>query len=973
MATIAAGQGAAAGQPATWPVDAARDSDEPFRTLAATMPGICWLARQDGRIYWMNGHGRDFFGTTERNPFAALHPDDRPATLAAWRLAAAQGHAFEATTRLRAPDGSWRPFLTRAEPVHDEAGSVLRWCGVQLDLSDQQRRQSHDAFFRAVSDAVRDESDPTRIIAVIAGLLEAHLAVGRVLYLETDGDPGRFTVSVNGTLRQAEVEYRPPAGFAAMLTAFGAGHTVATPDAGIVGGLITAGVRQFLLDHQARAGIGVPLVKDGRLVAILAAADPAPRRWTPEEVALIEELAELTWSTVTRARAVATLRERERQQAFMIAWSDAVRHKPSVHAILATTLDLLGRQLGAARLTYVEADARSVALAVDQHGGNATDPPRPPLPIAALGRRVVAHHLDERLLAVADVRDHPLFDGDNLPAFEAAGVRAFVAVPLVRHGKLAALLSAQADQPRAWTAAEVRLMAEVADRAWPMLQRARFEERLAESEAQLAAFMEHAPVGMHLKDRDGRYLRVNPELAVAVGRPMDELVGQHPDALFPDDMAARIVAMEARALAGSPVAEEFATASTDRYATLLSIVFPIGDDARKTGGFTLDLTERKAAEAALQRSRDALYQSEKLSALGSLLAGVSHELNNPLSIVVAQAVMMERHAEGTALADRALKIRKAADRCARIVQTFLAMARQKKPERSAVDLNAVANGAIELASYGLRSDGVGITRALAVDLPHISADSDQLHQIVTNLIVNAQQAMAGVGSLRWLEVRTALGPEPRTVILEVADSGPGIPPDMRRRVFEPFYTTKPQGEGTGVGLSFSQGLAEAHGGRLTLVPSERGACFRLTLPLDERDLLPRVEPTAAKPAAAAHRRALLVDDEEEIALSLADFLSLEGFECEVVVGGAAAQARLAQGQHYDLVVSDIRMPDVDGPALYAWIAVQRPDLAAHTAFTTGDTLGTAAARFLADARRPVLEKPFMPDSIRHFLAELELA
>ena len=503
------------------------------------------------------------------------------------------------------------------------------------------------------------------------------------------------------------------------------------------------------------------------------------------------------------------------------------------------------------------------------------------------------------------------------------------------------------------------------------VEHARCREQLADSEAMLAAFMTHAPFGMHLKDVGGRYLKVNDELATAIGLPVDEIVGRAPAELLPAPIAEQVAAMDAAAAAGTAISEELQLEPRDRYASVLAITFPTpGGHAVRTGGFTIDLTQRKEAEAALERSRDALFQSEKLSALGSLLAGVSHELNNPLSIVVAQAVMMERQSAGTDLADRAFKIRKAADRCARIVQTFLAMARQKTPARSAVDLNAVANGAIELASYGLRSDGVGITRALTPGLPRIQADSDQLHQIVTNLIVNAQQAMAAERSLRWLEVRTALGPEPDTVILEVADSGPGIPPDLRRRIFEPFYTTKPQGEGTGVGLSFSQGLAEAHGGRLTLVDSEYGACFRLTLPMDEKKGLTRVGPIAPAQPNAATRRALIVDDEEEIAASLADFLAVEGYECEVVVGGAAAQARLAAGGAYDLVVSDIRMPDVDGPALYAWIGERRPELAPRTAFTTGDTLGAHAARFLAQAGRPVLEKPFMPESVRHFLAQL---
>nr|WP_269142272.1 response regulator [Sphingomonas sp. IC-11] len=123
---------------------------------------------------------------------------------------------------------------------------------------------------------------------------------------------------------------------------------------------------------------------------------------------------------------------------------------------------------------------------------------------------------------------------------------------------------------------------------------------------------------------------------------------------------------------------------------------------------------------------------------------------------------------------------------------------------------------------------------------------------------------------------------------------------------------------------------------------------------------------------ATQRRALVVDDEAEIAESLADFLSLEGFTCEVAVGGRAAKARLASGD-FDLIVSDLRMPDVDGPALYAFVRETRPDLATRMAFSTGDTLGVSAARFIADAQRPVLEKPFVPEAVRRFLNQMELA
>jgi len=550
-------------------------------------------------------------------------------------------------------------------------------------------------------------------------------------------------------------------------------------------------------------------------------------------------------------------------------------------------------------------------------------------------------------------------------------------VPLLTEGRLAGVISIHHNTPRAWSPTEVRLVCEIADRTHDLLQRARSEERLAESEALLAAFMENAPLGMHIKDEDGRFIRLNPELAQAMGQSADAMLGRRPAELLPPEVARQLEAIEDSARAGELASAEITGPRHDRWRSLLAIVFPIkGKGRARTAGLTIDLTERKQAEDALARSREALFQTEKLSALGSLLAGVSHELNNPLSIVVAQSVMMERQARGTEIAERAQKVRRAADRCARIVQTFLAMARQKRPERKPVDINAVATAALDLTDYGLRQDRIAVVRDLSPVLPLLSADADQLHQIIVNLIVNAQQAMTGTDPAhRGLTVRTAMGLEAGTVTLEVCDTGPGVPREAARRIFEPFYTTKPQGEGTGMGLSFSLGLAEAHGGRLELVPPRAGkrggAHFRLTLPLDPAGPVARHGTDLAKPAPAGTRRALVIDDEEEIAEALTDFLSLEGFGCDIATSGAEAKQRLALG-HYDLIVSDIRMPGVDGPQLHAWLSQKRPDLIARTGFATGDTLGSGAARFLDEARRPVLEKPFTPEAVRRFVAQLDL-
>jgi PAS domain S-box-containing protein len=387
-------------------------------------------------------------------------------------------------------------------------------------------------------------------------------------------------------------------------------------------------------------------------------------------------------------------------------------------------------------------------------------------------------------------------------------------------------------------------------------------------------------------------------------------------------------------------------------------------------GIHLDVTDRKRAERELARSRDALHQSEKLAALGSLLAGVSHELNNPLAAIVGQAEMLEEDSRGTVFETRARKIGAAAERCARIVQTFLAMARQKEAQRSLIDINEIVESSLEITEYALRTTGIAVRVTLGSSLPPVLADRDQLHQVLVNLVVNAQHAMEG-GELfdKTLNIRTSLG-ENNCVLLDVMDSGPGVPEKMRLRIFEPFFTTKPQGVGTGVGLSFSHGIVEAHGGTLTLEPSRRGAHFRVALPSAAgTDLVavPICPETGATPARGG--QALIVEDEADVRETLRELLEREGYEVTVARDGGAALMALDRAD-FDLILSDLRMPGVSGPDLHARIAEVKPHLLDRMGFVTGDTLGSSMDEFLRTCGRPVLEKPFTKVGVRCLIASI---
>jgi len=382
-----------------------------------------------------------------------------------------------------------------------------------------------------------------------------------------------------------------------------------------------------------------------------------------------------------------------------------------------------------------------------------------------------------------------------------------------------------------------------------------------------------------------------------------------------------------------------------------------------------DITEKKRAAEELARQRDSLYQREKLAALGSLLAGVAHELNNPLSVVVARAVLLEEQGDPSTQA-AAMKIRTAAERCARIVRTFLAMARQQQRQRGAVAMNDVVVAALDLAAYPVRTSSIAVDLDLAEDLPLIRADADQLHQVLLNLIVNAQQSLQDQPGPRKLRIATRYDARGNSIRVNVADNGPGIPDHVRARIFEPYFTTKPMGVGTGVGLAVSLGIVEAHGGTLSVdCPSQGGAVFTVTLPVGDVDAATGIDATVPGRPASLGRSVLVVDDEAEIRDALSEILAFTRHRVTTASSGHEALQRLAS-ERYDVIVTDIRMPDVDGRTLYQEIEKRWPHLRSRVVFVTGDTLASSLREFVTATGRPVLEKPFLPSEVRRVVADI---
>jgi PAS domain S-box-containing protein len=499
----------------------------------------------------------------------------------------------------------------------------------------------------------------------------------------------------------------------------------------------------------------------------------------------------------------------------------------------------------------------------------------------------------------------------------------------------------------------------------------------AASEALNAAIIAAATDCVITVDEDGRVVEFNPAAERTFGRHRADVLGQPVDTLiFSAHQRQHCAESFARFVSGGAPhgrRNEIEAMRADgsvfpAEVTVIEVPLP---ERRFFAAFLRDLTAAREAEAEIERQREALQQSEKMAAFGSLLAGVAHELNNPLSIVIGNALLLAEETEGSALAERAQLVQTAADRCARIVRSFLAMARQRPTEMRPTTAQSIADAALSLLAYSMRTSGVTVEQAIAPDLPSLKCDPDQMVQVLANLLTNARHALEERPQPR--RVRLTGQADDEWARVEVADNGPGIPEAVRSRVFDPFFTTKPVGSGTGIGLAVSRGIVEAHGGTLSLAPTDgEGACFIIRLPLarDSSRLLESSGGVSAPPNVnPAARTVLVVDDEPDIAEMLAEMLRKLGYRLDVKVSGEAAQAALSE-RDYDAVLCDLRLPGLDGPALYDWMTEHRPHMCTRTAFITADTLSASSHRFLARAGRPILEKPFVPADLRQLLAQL---
>jgi len=357
--------------------------------------------------------------------------------------------------------------------------------------------------------------------------------------------------------------------------------------------------------------------------------------------------------------------------------------------------------------------------------------------------------------------------------------------------------------------------------------------------------------------------------------------------------------------------------------------------------------------------RDQLVHSERLSAIGELIAGVAHEINNPLQTIIGCTELMLDEPTGAHRNDLEA-VRKEAMRAGQIVRNLLAFARRGVSDRAPIDLNALVRATTDLRAYHLKQVNIALVLRCAPEPLPVAVNREEIRQVILNLLLNAEHAVVSKADSGTITVET--GGDGALHWVEVTDSGPGVSPELRGRIFEPFFTTREVGEGTGLGLSISLGIASSHGGSLTLADSPSGARFRLALPAF-------TDATVATGGSGI--RALVVDDDAPIRKLIVRLLEKRGYEVTEAETGESAMA-LALDYRPAIVICDTSVPGMSGFDLYRQLAARDAAGAPRFLFIRGDK-SSVPQTDPGLAGVPILSKPFTASDLESALVAAGIA
>jgi PAS domain S-box-containing protein len=501
-------------------------------------------------------------------------------------------------------------------------------------------------------------------------------------------------------------------------------------------------------------------------------------------------------------------------------------------------------------------------------------------------------------------------------------------------------------------------------------ERLEIEHRLRQEREFIRRLIANFPDLIAVLDRQGRYTYVSQRVEDVLGDGPQEYIG-HDFGLraWPEDRP-RLADAFQRLLAGEAAHIEIEVRVRHREGSwrILKInAGPLYEDGQINGvvASARDITDSKRVEEQLART-------EKLAAMGQMLTGAAHELNNPLTAILGIGDLMRERATDEAGRRHAELVLQQARRAAEIVQTLMAFSRPGASGRSIIDVAQIVGELLSRERGSLGANNIGMRFTARESLPFIEGDAKLLTQAFLNIVTNARQAISSMRDHGAVDVSvSATG---SSVVVAFSDDGPGIPPEDLRRVFDPFFTTKRPGGGSGLGLTISLAVVKEHGGTIEVQSQPgAGATFRVFLPIaeGETDLLTRSQAMKARGqvAAFADRSVLVVDDEESIREIVQEGLSARGLEVDCAESAEAALVLLSK-RRYDVLLCDFNLPRLRGPEFLDRVRADGSRSPSVFILMTGNLLDPASAVEVGEKGAQVLQKPFHISALSSLLAEL---
>jgi len=966
----------------------------PYRILGDVVDYGVWVCDSAGQNIYVSQSfltllGRPYADVAGLGWLHFLPPGDAEETQRLWLACVANGDIWNREIQIRDRDGFYKDILSRGKPVRNQAGEIVMWVGLNLDITDSKRTEralvESDALRSALNDALEHETSKGRedrdrlemalsasgVIGTWYGDLKAGMVYGDENFARIYG------------FDHSETSQGKPLGYY-----FKFMHPDDLAGAQVAMDRMMAGSDEYAHEHRIIRPDGSLLwvMARGRLIRDLGGT---PIRFPGVSVDITDRKLE------------------ERRETFLRELEERLRSFSDPRDVMFAAAEHLGSYLEVDRAGYAEIDANGTTCRVPRDWcasgmSSLTGNYR----IADFGVALIEVLATGKLVSFEDALLDPLATGDNTAAmYEVLSIRSAIAVPLVRAGRFMAVFFVHGRNPRRWTEGEEALCRDVAERTWSAVERAKAEETALQNAAQFRTLSQAMANHVWTATPDGLLDWLNDRVIDYSGLEAHELLGiAWTSIVHPEDLPAVEERWRAALASGCQYETEFRLRRADgTYRWHIARAVPLHADGKidRWIGTNTDIEDQKTIARALadlnanleeqvqDRTRkllaaeESLRQSQKMEAVGQLTGGLAHDFNNLLTGITGSLDLLEtRISQGrVGEADRYIQIaQSAAKRAAALTHRLLAFSRRQTLDPRPTDIHGLVVGLEELIR---RTVGPSIVVEVVgtSDLWAVLVDPHQLENAVLNLCINARDAMPEGGEItirtsnHLFDQKSAYEAdvsEGEYVLLSVSDTGCGMPPDVIERAFDPFFTTKPLGAGTGLGLSMVYGFVRQSGGQAKIYSeSGRGAMVCLYLPrfFGDAEVLESAPDVANVQRAEEGETVLIVDDERTIRTLIAEVLAELGYSTLEAEDGRKGLKVLESSRRIDLLITDVGLPGgMNGRQLADMALQSRPDL--KVLFITGYADTAVISDGQLQPRMHVVTKPFSLQMLAGRLKEI---